>query len=67
MLLTGPSEALLIDGGFTYPDGQALADAIKATGKTLTAHFAHLYQLRNGRIIRMQQYVDSALVQRALD
>ena len=36
VLLTGPTEALLIDGGFTFPDGQALADAIKATGKTLT-------------------------------
>ena len=35
VLLTGPTEALLIDGGFNYPDGRALADAIKATGKTL--------------------------------
>lgn len=38
----------------------------KATGKSMTAHFAHLYQLRDGRIVRMQQYVDSALVQGAL-
>ncbi|MDT3720091.1 nuclear transport factor 2 family protein [Pseudomonas oryzihabitans] len=38
----------------------------KATGKSMTAHFAHLYQLRDGRIVRMQQYVDSALVQQAL-
>ncbi|OBZ92199.1 beta-lactamase [Pararhizobium polonicum] len=37
VLLSGASEALLIDGGFTYPDGRALADAIKATGKKLTA------------------------------
>jgi glyoxylase-like metal-dependent hydrolase (beta-lactamase superfamily II) len=36
VLLSGPTEALLIDGGFTYPDGRALADAIKATGKKLT-------------------------------
>ncbi len=36
VLVSGPSEAVLIDGGFTLPDGQALADAIKATGKTLT-------------------------------
>jgi glyoxylase-like metal-dependent hydrolase (beta-lactamase superfamily II) len=35
-IITGASEAALIDGGFTYPDGRALADAIKATGKTLT-------------------------------
>ncbi|MDX8530333.1 MBL fold metallo-hydrolase [Mesorhizobium sp. VK25A] len=36
VLLAGPTEALLIDGGFTYPDGRALAEAIKATGKPLT-------------------------------
>ncbi|GAA6179763.1 MBL fold metallo-hydrolase [Shimia sp. NS0008-38b] len=36
VLVSGPSEAILIDGGFTLSDGQALADAIKSTGKTLT-------------------------------
>src|SRR5207248_2097825 len=36
VVITGASEAVLIDGGFTYPDGRAVADAIKATGKTLT-------------------------------
>lgn len=36
VLLTGPTEALLIDGGFTYPDGRALVEAIKASGKKLT-------------------------------
>jgi glyoxylase-like metal-dependent hydrolase (beta-lactamase superfamily II) len=36
VLITGSTEALLIDGGFTYPDGRAVAEAIKATGKTLT-------------------------------
>lgn len=37
VLLSGPTEAVLIDGGFTYPDGRALAAAIKATGKPLRA------------------------------
>jgi glyoxylase-like metal-dependent hydrolase (beta-lactamase superfamily II) len=37
VLLSGPTEALLIDGGFTFPDGRALAEAIKANGKPLTA------------------------------
>ena len=37
VLLTGPTEALLIDGGFTYPDGRAVVEAIKASGKKLTA------------------------------
>ncbi|WP_428030024.1 MBL fold metallo-hydrolase [Ancylobacter sp.] len=36
VLLTGASEAVLIDGGFTFPDGRAVAEAIKASGKTLT-------------------------------
>ncbi|WP_449228034.1 MBL fold metallo-hydrolase [Azospirillum argentinense] len=37
LLLTGPSEALLVDGGFTYPDGRAMVEAIRASGKRLTA------------------------------
>jgi glyoxylase-like metal-dependent hydrolase (beta-lactamase superfamily II) len=37
VLLSGPTESVLIDGGFTYPDGRALAEAIKATGKPLRA------------------------------
>lgn len=36
VLLSGEREAILIDGGFTLSDGKALADAIKATGRTLT-------------------------------
>ena len=36
VLLSGAREAILIDGGFSLPDGRAVADAIKATGKTLT-------------------------------
>jgi glyoxylase-like metal-dependent hydrolase (beta-lactamase superfamily II) len=36
VLVCGASEAVLIDGGFTLPDGKALAEAIKANGKKLT-------------------------------
>jgi len=36
VLITGAKEALLIDGGFTFPDGKALVEAIKVTGKELT-------------------------------
>jgi len=36
VLISGASEAVLIDGGFTLPDGKALAEAIKASGKKLT-------------------------------
>jgi glyoxylase-like metal-dependent hydrolase (beta-lactamase superfamily II) len=37
VLLSGTTEALLIDGGFTLSDGKAVADAITAGGKTLKA------------------------------
>jgi glyoxylase-like metal-dependent hydrolase (beta-lactamase superfamily II) len=36
VLLTGTSEAILIDGGFTLPDGKAVAEAIAETGRKLT-------------------------------
>ncbi len=38
----------------------------RKTGKAMTATFAHLYHLQNGKIIRMEQYVDSHLVQQAM-
>ena len=37
-----------------------------ATGKSMTAPFAHLYQIEDGKVIRMTQYVDTILVTRAL-
>jgi glyoxylase-like metal-dependent hydrolase (beta-lactamase superfamily II) len=36
VLISGTHEAVLIDAGFTLPDGKALAEAIKANGKKLT-------------------------------
>lgn len=36
VLISGAKEAILIDGGFTFSDGKALAESIKATGKELT-------------------------------
>jgi uncharacterized protein len=37
------------------------------TGNAMTATFAHLYRLKDGKIICMEQYVDSAMVQQALE
>ena len=37
-----------------------------ATGKSMQASFAHLYQLRDGKIASMVQYVDSHMVMKAL-
>ena len=38
----------------------------RATGKAMTATFAHLYRLEGGRIVTMEQIVDSATVMAAL-
>ena len=38
----------------------------KATGRSMTAPFAHLSQLEDLKIIRMRQYVDTVLVSRAM-
>jgi ketosteroid isomerase-like protein len=39
----------------------------RATGKAMTATFAHLYRLEDGKIVGMEQVVDSAMVTQALD
>lgn len=36
VLISGARDAVLIDGGFTLPDGKAVAEAIKRNGRTLT-------------------------------
>ena len=38
----------------------------KATGKSFTAPFAHVWALRAGKVLRFQQYTDTALVQAAM-
>jgi ketosteroid isomerase-like protein len=38
----------------------------RATGKAMTAAFAHLYTLKDGQIVSMEQVVDSAMVTPAL-
>lgn len=37
------------------------------TGKSMSATFAHLYRLVDGKIVTMEQFVDSATVQAALN
>jgi uncharacterized protein len=39
----------------------------KATGNSMRASFAHLYEVKDGKIVRMTQYVDSHMVRKALD
>ncbi len=39
----------------------------KATGRSMRAAFAHLWELKDAKIQRMTQYVDTAMVRKALD
>jgi glyoxylase-like metal-dependent hydrolase (beta-lactamase superfamily II) len=39
VLISGARDAVLIDGGFALPDGKALAEAIKSSGKKLTTMY----------------------------
>jgi uncharacterized protein len=39
----------------------------KATGRAMRAAFAHLYEVMDGKIVRMTQYVDTHMVRQALD
>jgi len=38
----------------------------KATGKQLSAAFAHVYTVANSQIVRFRQFTDTALVHRAI-
>jgi len=38
----------------------------KATGKSFNAPFAHVWKLRQGRVVAFQQFTDTALVQQAM-
>jgi ketosteroid isomerase-like protein len=39
----------------------------KATGKSFKADFAHVWKISQGKAVRFLQYVDTLLVQRALE
>lgn len=38
----------------------------RASGKSIEARFAHVYEVRDGKVFRMEQFVDSAAVNEAL-
>jgi ketosteroid isomerase-like protein len=55
-----------IDGGNTVVVLGKYSGAYKATGKSFQADFAHVWKMQDGKAIRFTQYVDTLLVQRAL-
>ena len=55
----------VVDGDQVVAFGE-YSGTYKATGRSMRAAFAHHYTLRNGKIARMVQYVDSYMVRQAL-
>lgn len=56
-----------IDGGDTIVALGKYSGTYKATGKSFEADFAHVWKLSDGKAVRFVQYVDTLLVQRALE
>ena len=56
-----------IDGGDTIVALGKYSGTYKRTNKSFQADFAHVWKLREGKAVRFVQYVDTLLVQRALD
>jgi len=55
-----------IDGGDTVIVLGKYSGTYKATGKSFQADFAHVWKLQEGKAMRFVQYVDTLIVQRAL-
>ena len=49
----------IIDGGDTVAVEGRYTGTMKATGARVDAQFAHVWELREGRIVRFQQYTDT--------
>lgn len=55
-----------IDGGDKVVALGKYSGTHKTTGKSFEANFAHVWKVREGKAVRFVQYVDTLLVQRAL-
>ena len=55
-----------IDGGDAVVVLGKYSGTYKATGRRLQANFAHVWKIGEGKALRFVQYVDTLLVQRAL-
>ena len=55
----GAGEAVVVLGEYrgTYKD----------TGRSMAAAFAHVYWVRGGRVVRFEQYTDTAMVRGAME
>jgi ketosteroid isomerase-like protein len=48
-----------VEGGDTVVVEGRYRGTMKATGKPVDAQFAHVWQLRDGKVVRFQQYTDT--------
>ena len=55
-----------IDGGNAVVALGQYSGKYKATGKSFRANFAHVWEVQEGKAVRFTQYVDTLIVQRAL-
>jgi ketosteroid isomerase-like protein len=55
-----------VDGGDTVVALGKYSGKYKATGKQFQSNFAHVWKIQNGKAVRFTQYVDTLLVQRAV-
>ena len=55
-----------IDGGDSVVALGTYSGKYRATGKSFKAHFAHVWKIKEGKATRFVQYVDTHLVQMAL-
>jgi ketosteroid isomerase-like protein len=56
-----------VDGGDTVVALGKYSGTYKATGKSFQANFAHVWRVHEGKAVRFTQYVDTLVVQRALE
>ncbi|MFF1571933.1 nuclear transport factor 2 family protein [Leifsonia sp. NPDC058292] len=56
----------LIDGGDTIVGLGTYSGTFKATGRSFEARVAHVWRLENGRVVRFEQFTDTALVRDAV-
>jgi len=53
------SPAEILDAGDTIVAQGFYSGKVKSTGRTVRAQFAHVWQIRNGKVMRFQQYTDT--------
>ena len=49
----------VIDGGDTVVTEGRYRGTMKSTGTAVDAQFAHVWQIRDGKVVRFQQYTDT--------